>query len=583
MDKNQIKLYKKYIVSLLVFSVLLFNILPNLTTNRKSREISYAENLDDDIDAPKNLKTSTIYYSDTNGGANKVFIKGDFAYIADTNWGLAIVNISDPTNPGVPLYRGWTAADAKGLYIEGNFAYIASGGEFVTIDITDPTSPKVPSELFGLDNTEDVYVKGNYAYLADSNSGLAIINISDPKHPGPIVYAPSWSGDVHSVYVSGNYAYLAVEDKGLAIIDVSDPTNPGSPIFASNWSGRAHDLFIDNNFAYIANSDVNIKGLTMINVSDPLNPGIPTHINTVDLGTCKGVYISGTTAYLTQGYAGLIAIDISDPTNPGIPIYETTGDAEQLFHDVFIKGDYAYIADHHRGLAIVHTREMFGPLLTNTPNDLIVDFGYTGESVSWTATDRDPDTYTVELVGTGILTGPTAWSNDTEITFDIPDSLPPGNKIFNITFTDIYSNSISDSVEMEVRDTMDPIIINNPSDFTIIVGYTEESVSWTVTDHTPNTYTLSLEGTGIVAGPTAWLNRTDIMYNIPLDLTIGEYNYTANFTDDYNHSVSDTVTMTIIAQSPPAIPYGNFYLVFLFIGVITVVLSQIRRKRFHTK
>ncbi len=132
---------------------------------------------------------------------------------------------------------------------------------------------------------------------------------------------------------------------------------------------------------------------------------------------------------------------------------------------------------------------------------------------------------------------------------------------------------------MEVNDTMDPVITSTPPDFTIIYGYTEESISWTVTDHTPDTYTLSLEGSGVVVSPASWSNGTPITYNIPLELAIGEYNYTANFTDDYNHFVTDTVTMTIIAQGAPAIPYGNFHLVFLFVGVISVIIFQIRKFR----
>ncbi len=138
-------------------------------------------------------------------------------------------------------------------------------------------------------------------------------------------------------------------------------------------------------------------------------------------------------------------MDISDLTNPGTPIYETTNDPLQFFHDVFIKGDYAYISDLFRGLAIIYTREMFGPIITNNPSDLSVDFGYTGKSVSWTATDRDPSNYTVELIGTDIVAGPTPWTNGTEITFNIPDGLLHGDRVFKITFTDIYDNTISDS------------------------------------------------------------------------------------------------------------------------------------------
>ena len=36
-----------------------------------------------------------------------------------------------------------------------------------------------------------------------------------------------------------------------------------------------------------------------------------------------------------------------------------------------------------------------------------MEYGYTGQSLSWTATDANPDTYTIELQGSGIVAGPT--------------------------------------------------------------------------------------------------------------------------------------------------------------------------------
>ncbi|MHA1960692.1 MAG: hypothetical protein ACW99U_10690, partial [Candidatus Thorarchaeota archaeon] len=74
--------------------------------------------------------------------ARGVFVSGDYAYVADWDDGLAVINISDPTNPGTPVYE-----DTRGL------AY-------------------------------DVYVSGDYAYVADLNTGLAVIDISDPTNPG---------------------------------------------------------------------------------------------------------------------------------------------------------------------------------------------------------------------------------------------------------------------------------------------------------------------------------------------------------------------------------------------------------------
>ncbi len=62
----------------------------------------------------------------------------------------------------------------------GNYAYIADfDNGLVVIDITDPTNPtfvgtdKAAGYAFG------VYVLGKYAYVAHNDEGLVILSISD--------------------------------------------------------------------------------------------------------------------------------------------------------------------------------------------------------------------------------------------------------------------------------------------------------------------------------------------------------------------------------------------------------------------
>jgi hypothetical protein len=152
------------------------------------------------------------------------------------------------------------------------------------------------------------------------------------------------------VYIEGNYAFVADWYSGLAIIDISDPTNPGSPVY-ENTAGNAIDVYVSGDYAYVA---------------DELN--------------------------------GLAIIDISDPTNPGTPVYEdTTGNAA----DVFVSGNYAYVADYDSGLAIVQVRliDIIDPIFTDTPSDFSANPGYTGQTISWMASDPNPGTYSIELDG----------------------------------------------------------------------------------------------------------------------------------------------------------------------------------------
>lgn len=359
----------------------------------------------------------------------------------------------------------------------------------------------------------------------------------------------------------------------MYVIDISDPTNPGSPIKVS-LSNSANGVHISGDYAYLAVSSL---GFGVVNISDPTNPGIPVYKNMS--GYAYDVYVSGNYAYVADRDVAFAIFDISDPTNPSDPLFHTTTFSQ---FDVHVSGDYAYIAASFSGLAVVQVRQridMVDPIITNVPNDFFVELGYSGESTSWTATDLNPGTYTVELQGSGVVAGPTSWSSGGAINFNIPDGLDIGAYNFTIFFEDAYDNDDADTVTITIQDTTAPVITDSPNDFTINSSYTEETISWTATDFGPNTYTIDLEGTGVVAGPTAWSSGVAITFDIPEDLSVGDYNYTANFTDGSGHNIIDTVRVTV-RQPPPeqAIPYGNYYLIFLVIGIIALVFVQTRRK-----
>jgi hypothetical protein len=73
----------------------------------------------------------------------------------------------------------------------------------------------------------DVQIVGNYAYVADLDSGLQIIDISNPAAP---TFKGNYdtSGYAYGVQIVGNYAYVADYEGGLQILDVSDFTNPST-------------------------------------------------------------------------------------------------------------------------------------------------------------------------------------------------------------------------------------------------------------------------------------------------------------------------------------------------------------------
>ena len=116
------------------------------------------------------------------GAIYAVFVDGDYAYVADFDSGLRIIDIS---NPAVAFEAGYydTPDYALGVYVSGNYAYVADWDSGLRIiDITNPTAPFEAGYYDTPSFARSVYVSGNYAYVADA-SGLAIIDITNPAAP----------------------------------------------------------------------------------------------------------------------------------------------------------------------------------------------------------------------------------------------------------------------------------------------------------------------------------------------------------------------------------------------------------------
>src|SRR4030042_413570 len=134
------------------------------------------------------------------------------------------------------------------VYISGKYAYVASIDDsgLSIIDISDPTNPvevgyiQDDSQLGGtataLNHPEGVFVSGKYAYISSwIDDSLSVIDVSNPSYPTEVGYIldDSQGGTAIAldgaceVYVVGKYAYVTgFYDHGLSIINVSDPTNP---------------------------------------------------------------------------------------------------------------------------------------------------------------------------------------------------------------------------------------------------------------------------------------------------------------------------------------------------------------------
>jgi len=169
------------------------------------------------------------------------------------------------------------------------------GGGLAIINITNPYNltaaghlPEDPNVLLSRAQAVQVFESGQdtYAIVASIEGGLQIIRIIDPDNLAPVAQIPDTSvlllDDVFSIGVfeigTKTYAAAVSSDSGLQIIDVTDPTAPVPAGQLLDTEERllgvpkSVDIFKLGNSTYAAVTSSTEDGLQIINVTDPDNP-----------------------------------------------------------------------------------------------------------------------------------------------------------------------------------------------------------------------------------------------------------------------------------------------------------------------
>ncbi|NGX43499.1 MAG: hypothetical protein K940chlam7_01797 [Chlamydiae bacterium] len=276
--------------------------------------------------------------------AMEVVISGNYAYVANRDSGLWIIDVSNITNPTF-IGSHSTPAYAEAVAVVGNYAYVAAfSSGLQIINVSNPSNPTLAGSYNTPDLAYGIAVLGNYAYVGDMSSGLQIVDISNPSNPTltGTYNTPGWS---FRIAVLGNYAYIADRSSGLQIIDVSNATNP---IFSGSYKtpGDARGIAVLGNYAYVADYT---SGLQIIDVSNVSNPRAVGSLSTLD--NAVGITALDNYVYIAVEQAGLQIIDVRNATNPNsVDSFDTPNRALT----VAVSNNYAYVADYTSGLQIIN-------------------------------------------------------------------------------------------------------------------------------------------------------------------------------------------------------------------------------------
>ncbi|MBD3158995.1 MAG: hypothetical protein GF309_09425 [Candidatus Lokiarchaeota archaeon] len=176
----------------------------------------------------------------------------------------------------------------------------------------------------------------------------------------------------------------------------------------------------------------------------------------------------------------------------------------------------------------------------DSPVDVEYERGSTGNSIGWVVSDLDPQIYNIHR--NGILVLSESWDGS-NIEYDV-DGLSVGEYNFTLTVYDGTGNKASDTVTVDVIDTVAPII-SSPEDIIYEVGTTGHSISWNVSDAGMVTYSVLRNGTALYDGK--W-NGSDIVVDVD-SLAPGTYNFSLIVTDEGDNQARDSVLVSVLPET----------------------------------
>jgi hypothetical protein len=267
------------------------------------------------------------------------------------------MEIFDVVNPSVPVWMGnytFYEINALDVYVAGNYAYVADANYGLRIidigDIGNPYNP-IPRALVVLPSyPRAVTVRDDIAFVACNLAGLQIVDVEHVEYASIEGSFSTLDAEALDVSVFDNYALLACGTRGLYIIDISDLSQPELvSVYDTPGMVTAAQPFVRNGLqlAYIADGS---DGFKLINFTDPANPSLVYEYPLS--GTVHDIYYDGHYIYIAGGSYGLAIRDDADPSTD-IARYEVVEPARNVFVDT----DYIYVGYGYEGVAILKFQE----------------------------------------------------------------------------------------------------------------------------------------------------------------------------------------------------------------------------------
>ena len=299
-----------------------------------------------------------------------ISVWGEYALVADGPSGLRVYDVANVDNKSVAqkIVPGSTSP----VQVAGNAVGTAFGAE-MRVPSTNATYVALPSTVpMDLDrkalpeNQEQPIAQlFRYAYVTDSVEGLIVVDVNTLQDGNNtnnyLTRAATFNPNgalkgANHIKIAGNYAYILSEETGLHVVNISNPTSPrmvahiGAPGIV-----RPRALNIQFRYAFVVDGE----GMKVVDVTAPEKPRLTPA--KVAIGDARDVYPFRTYALVAAGKQGLAIINVERPDKPGAPTFFNAGGAMNDVSAVTVGATYAsqfaYVADGVNGLRVVRLIE----------------------------------------------------------------------------------------------------------------------------------------------------------------------------------------------------------------------------------
>ncbi len=514
-----------------------------------------------DISDPKNPVLRSTY--DTPGNAVGLVVDGEYAFIADTS-GMQIVNITDVDNPS---FAGefYALGGAVDIDISGNQAYLAANEYGIQIvNITNPRHP-ISIDVCNTYNATGVKREGEYVYVADYNGGLQVIEVAKHKYRQyeelsiaqslPIITGPENSSLIRATLSSSDntlmdttLAYYLSADNGTTWEQVESGVEHN--FISSGYVLRWRSILTTLN----ASLTPSIFSLS-ISYGSQINPPsllTPLHGDVINNNMPKFEWesVSGALNYNIQ-----IATDASfTPLSLLInqTVVSTSYTPSSPLIDDIIYWKVAAIDLEGIGVfspVFMLTIDTITPTIAH-PSDFAIFYGSSGYSITWSTFDEHPDSYSVLRNGSFYDSG--FW--DSSVTTVLLPTLEVGKHNFTCICTDLAGNPTFDDVWVTILPTAPdntPPIVSHPPDTQFEEGSMGYKITWTGSDN-QSPWWASVRRNGLLIYNKAWIGN-DITISLN-DLVFGLYTFNCTLYDEAGNSVSDLVVVNVTEAIPDITP-----------------------------